>query len=180
MGFKQTVKIVAILSGITMLTIGLIAYYKQQVEKALEYCYKIISGSVNEITRKKINVTLYIKLMNNSNFSVIINNYEIDIYINNKYVVKVKSDKKQLLKANGVSTLEVPIIFVPSKIFSQTEILTLIGYGISKQDKFIIQLKGKFTASMQFITVKMPIDTKFTLAELLAPSDKPKAECKIT
>ena len=119
-------------------------------------------------------------LKNQSAFSVELTNYMFNIYINNKYIASVKSEKKQLIDSNAVSPFTLNISFDPSTKFTTEDVARLLTYAIIDREKFLIKLDGYVSVNHAgFISVKeLPITLDYTLKELLT-DDGTEETCKI-
>jgi len=156
---------------------GLYLYYKQQVKLALQYCYKLSGIRLFRVNKNSFAFELFMKIQNKSNFTVSLNGYDLDIYLNEKKIANVKSDKKHTVLQNGVSELSFEVDFNPSKIFDKEYILTLISYGLTDQSKIILHVTGHLNVTMDFVKIKkMKFDYKTSMGQIM--NQKPDANLK--
>jgi LEA14-like dessication related protein len=156
---------------------GIYLYYKQQVKKALQFCYKISKINIFHVRKDSFSFELFVKIQNKSNFSLILNSYDLDIYLNEKKVANVKSDKQYKIYSNLISELSFEVDFDPSKIFNKDYILSLISYALTDQSKIVIQITGYLNVTMDFIMMKkMKFDYKTTMQQIV--NAKPDADVK--
>ena len=169
-------------AGIAGIGFGLYRFYKNQLDLAMSYCYKISGAKFNTITKKQVNLDVTVKLLNNSSFEADITGYNLDVVLNGKLVATIASNKTLTIKANGVSELGLNVDFDPSKVFNPSDLLNLIAWAITDKENIVIRTKGTFSAKLNFIKVSdYPVDISMTLAEIMAPDDPnaPKQVCNI-
>jgi len=176
---KKTLLLIVI-GGLGALAFGVYFNLKKQLELALNYCYKIKSFKFNSLTKNNIDITIGLLLRNQSVFSVELENYFFNIYINGRFIASVQSNKKQLIQAEGVSPLVINLAFNPSTKFSTEEVAKLLIYGLVDRDKFKIKLDGYVSVNHAGIikAKELPVELDYTLKELM--TDDGQAEtCKV-
>jgi LEA14-like dessication related protein len=178
---RKIIITIGIMSGLSALVFGLYKFYSYQISQALTYCYKLTRLKFNKIDTNRINLDLFLKVRNNSDFIVDLNGYSFEISINEKVVGKAESTMPVTVKNNGVTELGVNLNFDPIQMFDLAYVIKLISYALDDKTKFIIKVKGVLHAKMQFIPISMPINITMNLAEITAPEDpnNPKQVCNI-
>ena len=159
-------KNIALLS--TGLVVGGFALHSAiQYHELMNYDYTIGNVLVKHIDRNTISVEVHINLDNKSMIDAHIFSYDIDVYLNDKYVGKLVSDKKQYIKANGISDL-VLFVDVPLKQhFNIGEILKMLDWYFTDPSKINFRLFGKIKAKHWIIPLNIPVDIKYNLSEIL-------------
>ncbi len=159
-------------------------YVKKQLQQAMSFCYKFSSVKIAKAEKESFIILLTIKIRNQSDIRALLDNYSFEVFINNKFITVINSVTSVDLLANAVSEIPVKIEFNPSKLFNLADVLVLIATALTNKKNFIIRLKGKITASVNFIKIKdLPIDMAMSLEEIMKPADpnapSTKLDCKI-
>jgi LEA14-like dessication related protein len=176
---KKILRWSGFIAGISMLSYGIYKYYMGQIEKAFQYCYKISNIKMRKLSKELISFDLFVKVLNRSNFDATVTHYNFDIIVQGKQVVNLKQENPFYVKANGVTEIDVLINFEPKIKYTLAEAIDLILKGTTDKKNFIIEVKGSMGANIDFIKIKeLPIDMKFTLEEILAPSNEGDANLK--
>lgn len=107
-------KKVLLFSGIGLAGFGLYRYFKYQVDLALNYDYKIKNFKVLGYDNDNINVSLELEITNNSNFEILVKEYDLKLSFKGKnfantktkvpFVVLPKNSFK--LKTDGVINIQ--------------------------------------------------------------------------
>jgi LEA14-like dessication related protein len=159
---------------------GLYLYYKQQVKLALQYCYKVSNIKLRHFQKNSFLFELFVKVQNKSNFTVTINGYNLDVYLNEKKVANVISSTKYTILENGISELSFEVDFDPSKIFDKDYITSLISYAILDQSKIVLYITGYLNVTMDFIKIrKMKFDYKTNIQEIVNSQPDANVKCDI-
>lgn len=182
MNIKKVIITSSIVAGIGAIVYGLYRFYKYQVSLAMEYCYKITNYKFNALDQNGINMDLFLKIENKSDFIITILGYDLDILVNGKNVGHVVSKTQYTLLNKSITEIGINVLFNPLSSFSLVDVIALLTYAVTDKSKFIIEVKGTISGKMNFIQIKnFPIDIKMSLADILAPEDpnKPKTVCDI-
>ena len=94
------IKKILIFSGIGVAGFALYRYFKSQVELALNYEYTVKDFAFLGIEGDNINVKTTIQITNKSNFELIINSFDLDLYYNNAKFATVVSNSRVEIKPN--------------------------------------------------------------------------------
>ncbi len=158
-------------------------YYKREMQLAMSFCYKFSKVKIVKASKDQFIINLTIKIRNQSDLRINLQNYSFEVYINGKFITVISSVSSVDLLANAVSELPVRIEFNPQKLFNIADVTKLIATALTDQNNFKIQLKGKIAAAINFIKIKdLPIDMTMSLAEIMKPADPnapAKLDCKI-
>jgi LEA14-like dessication related protein len=182
-GAKVLLSVLA-LAGTVAVGYGLYGFVLKQIKGAMNFCYKIANVKFVAISANLVSFVLDIKLLQNSDFRLQINNYFLNIAINGKVVASVKSSKTIDVLPKAVTYLSANVSFNPSNLFDMDYVLGLLSTAVTDQKNFIIEISGSVDVSVNFLHFPLPIKIKMTLADIMAPSPvDPKKDkqmvCKI-
>lgn len=163
---------------------GLGIYVYRQVKLAMNYCYKMSGFRIRSLKTTNIAFDLGVRFKNNSNIDVLVNGYDLDVYINDKKVSHVKAAHKTLIKGKAISILWVNVSFDPKKIFNDLGyIASLISYFLTAKEKIIIKIEGNVSLQQSFIKLdKFKIPTiEMNVKDIMAddPESKENEICEI-
>lgn len=100
-----------------------------------------------------------------------ITGYDIDLFINNKFIAKAKSDQRQTLERGKVSRLVIASDFDPLKITGNVFNLQLLKDIIKNKLNTTFTTKGSINVEIAGVEVKsIPVDVTMTLAEMFEPT----------
>lgn len=176
----KTIGRIGLFAGLVAVSWGAFRYLKRQVKLATKYCYKISNVKFVKLNKERMIIDLHIKVLNRSNFEVLLKGYNLSLYINDTYVLDVSNKISSVVKADGISEFVVRVDFDPYKTkLNPQKILDLISYAVFDKSKFIIQVKGTLNAQLNFIQIKdMPIDFRTSLEQALAPPKEDNSDFK--
>jgi LEA14-like dessication related protein len=83
-------KKVLLFGGIGLAGFGFYRYFKYQVDMALNYDYKIKNFEILGYDNDKINVSIEIEIKNNSNFEILIKEYDLKLFFKSKNFANTK------------------------------------------------------------------------------------------
>jgi LEA14-like dessication related protein len=162
-----------IVGGLSVATIALIAYFSRQVKLLKDACYTISGGIVQSLTLTNVKMTLFFKIVNESDLTIQVSDMIFNIYVNNMFVTNIKKPEAQTIYSKSNTIIKLEFEFNPADLLRAG--ITNIQTIIYDKDKLIISIKGNFTAKTGIVRVKnYPIDEKITLKELLSPSSTAK------
>jgi LEA14-like dessication related protein len=182
MDSKKFITRFSLIAGAFAFIYGIYKFYEYQIGMALQYCYKIAGIQLNKISTSIISLTILLKIQNKSSFSLLIAGYDLHIYINNLHVANIRSVKEELIANNAISDLSLQINFNPTDVFQIKDIALIATQFMTDKSKILIKISGTFTAKMNFIKIKRPIEFNMSLAEMMSTdstSEKKKTKCDI-
>jgi LEA14-like dessication related protein len=94
------IKKVLIIGGVGLAGYGLYRYFKYQVDLAMKYDYKIKNFKYLGIDGNNIKVSATIQITNKSDFQLIVNSFDLDLYYNGKKFADVISTKPTTIEPN--------------------------------------------------------------------------------
>jgi len=103
-------KKVLLFGGIALAGFGFYRYFKYQIDLALNYDYKIKKFNIDSYDSENINVSLELEITNNSNFDILIKEYDLKLFYKGKNFANTKTKipfavlpkNSFKLKTNGV------------------------------------------------------------------------------
>ncbi len=143
---------ILILTGLALTLTSLAIYVYRQYDLLYSYCYKFKKWNIVQLGLKRVILEPILKVYNISDFGFYLTGYKFDIYVNNKFVSKVYSNKMQYLNPNGESKISFMIDFEPKKLFKNVNAELILG--LLDPSKLIIKLKGVVSARSGIITVR--------------------------
>ena len=153
-----------IIAGIigTITIAGALAYL--QYKKLMNYVIKVKSAVVKTITANLLDLDLILDFENKSNISFEIKNQEYEIYIDNKFISKIKNIKPVFVQAKSQSDIFVNIKANPTKVgskFKLEDLNKLLDFQNIK-----IKVIGKLKVKLYGFPVNIPFNFETTIKEL--------------
>ena len=160
---SNTSKKYLIAGVIAMVTItGALAYL--QYKKLMNYIIKVKTAVVKTITANLLDLDLTLDFENKSNISFEIKSQEYEVYIDNKFISRIKNIKPVFVQAKSHSDIFVNIKANPTKVGSKFKLEDL-GKLLDLQN---VKLKiiGKMKVKLYGISVNIPFNYETTIKEL--------------
>lgn len=162
-----------IIGGLAVAGIALIAYFKRQYNLLLNACYTISGGVVHSLGLDNVKITLFFKIVNESDLTIEISDMMFNIYVNKMFITKMLKPDKQVLYSKSDAVIKLDFEFNPKDLLRAG--LTNIEPILYDKEKLVITTKGTFSAKTDIIKMRnFPFDESITLKELLTPSPIPK------
>lgn len=164
------------LAGFTALGWGLSVWYKGQMSKVMQYCYKIKRYKITRLDTEKIQLAIDLLIRNNSAFSMDINGYDLSVYVNDIKIAILKDTITQTVRNNSLSLITLNVDVIAKNLFKDAKKLgQIILYAVVDRAKFIIKVEGNVSASSGFLKIKqLPINISMNLDEIT--TDSPDSE----
>lgn len=154
------------------------AYIGVQVYKLMSVCFGMVGYKVVSFNGATVEMEIVVSVKNTSKLAVDIYGYSVDVALNGKEVAKVSSDKHKVLDAGKTSNLVLPVKIDVLKSFGAVGSKVVLGHFLRNElDKIVVNLNGKFKASVLKVPVSIPIKMNYSLKEILALMDAPKTPC---
>lgn len=114
-------------------------YFKQQLELALSYDYKIATWRIDNLTDKTAEVEVTIQLQNKSAFEVTVEQYDLQIFYKDIPIARAISAGKTQILANST----IPIKMVGTIVFDEAkQALLPLVQTIYQQKPINVQVSG--------------------------------------
>lgn len=162
-----------IIGGLLLATLSLAIYFKRQFKLLSNACYQIVGGVVHSLGLDSVKITLFFKIVNDSDLTIAISDMDFGIYVNKMFITKIKKPDVQLLYSKSDAIIKLDFEFNPKDLLRAG--LTNIAPVLYEKEKLVITTKGTFSAKTGAIKLNnFPFEESITLKELLAPSEIPK------
>ncbi len=162
---KPQVKKWLIVGGLSVISVALAMGYLQY-RKLMNYTVKLGGVKFKQITAKVFNFDLFIKFTNNSDINFVISEQEYSVYLNDKFVTKIKNKDDVTVLPKATNSIPVNINFNP------TEVLNLLGKNFTNillhPETIAIKVDGKLKVKLYGFTKGIPFVYESNLKELMA------------
>src|SRR3990167_10572004 len=165
------IKKIAIISGLGLAAIAVMAYLNKQTTLLKNACYTIAGAIINEISLTRMIFTLILNISNKSDIDFVVTNQKYNIYVNEMLVAVIENKNDIKVNSNGMSTVNIEVSFNPQDLLQKGR--QNIALLMQDKNNIIIDIKGFLSIQAGFINVKnYEIDERLSLQELLSPSKK--------
>ena len=136
---------------------------------------KIIKVNIKDLTINKINLTVFLELMNWGDVSGNIKEQNYEVFFNNEKVSTINVKDDVHLNSNGPTVFPIDINVETKKLLNNA--LANILNLAQNRNNITIEVKGYLSLSSGIVNLKrLPVDIKYTLQELIDISKQPKTE----
>lgn len=157
-----------IIGGLLVATTALVLYFRRQINLLYNACYTISGGIIHSLGLDKVKMTLFFKIVNESDLSIEISNMNFNIYVNGMFISKIVKPEMQMLYSQSSATIKLDFEFNPKDLLRAG--LTNIEPILYDNEKLVITTKGFFSAKTGGISLKnFPFEENITLKELMTP-----------
>ena len=162
-----------IIGGLAVAGIAILAYFKRQYDLIYNACYTIAGGVVHTLGLNSVKITLFFKVVNESDITIEISDMIFNIYVNKMFVTKVLKPDVQMLYSKSNAIIKIDFEFNPKDLLRAG--LTNIESILYDKDKLIITTNGTFSAKTGILKLRdFPFEESITLSEIMTPSTAPK------
>lgn len=159
---KPTTKKYLIAGAIGIVTIaGALAYL--QYQKLMDFTLKFKRIIVRNIAANYFNFDIVLDFFNKANMNFRVVSQEYDVYLNNIYITKLKSDKDILIKAKSSSEIPLNVELKPEDVVKNLNVSLL-----QNPKKYIIKIDAKLKVKFWFFKVNVPFTYSDTLENMMA------------
>lgn len=155
--------IIAGLIGILTIT-GAALYL--QYKKLMEYCISFKGVKIVYLGIDNIIFDLYLNFLNKSAIKINIVSQEYKVYLNDKLVSTVDSDKPQVIEPKAKSVISVNVKFNPRQVLTAVNVNELL----LNREKIRLKVDTKIKVALGFIKISIPYVYETTLKELTSGS----------
>ncbi len=158
-----------------------------QYNKAMDFCFNTVGWRPVTFSRRRMAFEVDLEIKNKSDLDVDITDYDLDVYIDGNYAVKVKSPvdkqtgkpKSQKLPPRGFGTITMLIDFNPDEVFKSVNKMDVITGIIFDPASVKIRFKGVFSVKVSGLGIdNFPYDGQYTLKDMIPDSENPSPPCK--
>lgn len=159
-----------IIGGIALFTLtGAFLYY--QYTKIMDYVLKFKGVKIHTFGMDGVFFDLILAFTNNSDLTFRIVSQQYKVYLNNKMISEVKSDKEQAINANATSDIAVNVKFSPKSALAAVN----INEFITSKQNIDLKVDIKVKVALGPIKIGIPYTYKTSLKELMNGTGQPKA-----
>jgi len=155
-------------------------WLKDNIYKALDYCYKIRGIRINEISQGKISLDLFLIFKNLSIFKYKIKNIKGKLYIEKEYIVDFEVKSEYYIEPKKQKDIVLNIVADFSGIKLDIEkintILKIVNKFMSDKNNLLFTFDLKIEIELFRNTIYVPLIIEYTFKELT--ENKP-TNCKI-
>lgn len=166
---KKVIIIAGVLAGV-----GALAwYFKSQANLLMQPCVNFVGYKIHKLNRERITIEVKMSIKNKSNFDIIINSYNFDVFMNGAYVTKISSKKATEIKTKSSTVLSLMIDIEPKKNrdLANWDFLSRILLDINN---IKLKIRGSVSAGALGISAKnVPIDIEMKLKEMMPGPTNP-------
>ena len=105
-----------IIGGLAIAATSLLVYFKRQINLIKDACYTISGGVIHSLTLSNVKMTLFLKIVNESDLTIQLSNMNFNIYVNNMFVTKVSKPEIQTLYSKSDAIIQLKIEFNPTDL----------------------------------------------------------------
>lgn len=152
-----------ILSSLAAILLAVIAYVIYQLNKINKAVFQYAGAKIKSISLKRIELTLYMKMVNDGTMSVTVSNQEYDVYLNDKFISHIKNSQPYRIRP-GVNVM-------PLDVYINIADVIKAGWAnlsqlLTDKSKVNVSLKGTYDLKIGFIRVgKRPFEQSFNLGQ---------------
>jgi LEA14-like dessication related protein len=161
-----------LITGLATALLGVALYFKRQYKLLRDACYTISGGVVHSLGIDNVKITLFFKVVNESDITIEVSDMDFSIYVNGMYITKIAKKEPQILYSKSDVIIKLDFEFNPKDLLRAG--LTNIAPIIYDKEKLVVNTKGTFSLKTGMVKMRNhPFDESITLKELLSPSEKP-------
>jgi LEA14-like dessication related protein len=162
-----------IVGSLLLATTAIVLYFRKQYNLLLNACYTISGGVVHSIGLDNISITLFFKVVNESDITLTLSDMKFNIYVNEMYVTSIFKKEPQILYSKSDAVIKLDFQFNPKDLL-RAGVLNIAPI-IYDKEKLVVKTKGTYSLKTGIVKLKdFPFEDTITLKELLTPSDTPK------
>lgn len=141
----------AIMVGVFGVTL---TYIMQQVRKLVNTEWSLIGTQVKKISSSEINIILWWRVLNNSDFSFEVSNQVFDVFLNGQFIKKVGFSPKIKIPTNSDSRIPTYVSITPNELLSTG--VNFLDLLVNKQgrEKLFLEVKGTMDLTVDGLPIK--------------------------
>jgi LEA14-like dessication related protein len=130
-----------------------LTYIMQQVKKLVNTEWSLIGTQVKKISLNEINIILWWRVLNDSDFSFEVSNQVFDVYLNGTFIKKVGFSPKIQIPTNSDSRIPTNVFITPKELLSKGVNFLDLLVNEQGRSKLFLEVKG----TMDLAVDKLPI-----------------------
>ena len=145
-----------------------LTYTMQQIRKLVNTEWSLIGTQVKKISTSEINIILWWRVLNDSDFSFEVSNQVFDVFLNGKFIKKVGFSPKVNIPTNSDSRIPTYVSIAPKEILGTS--LNFLDLLINEQgrSKLFLEVKGVMDLTIDGLPIKkMPFAFKDSIQNIM-------------
>ena len=131
-----------------------LTYIMQQVKKLVNTEWSLIGTQVKKISLNEINIILWWRVLNDSDFSFQVSNQVYDIYLNGTFVKKVGFSPKIQIPTNSDSRIPTNVFITPKELLSTGVNFLDLLLNEQGRSKLFLEVKGTMDLAVDGLPIK--------------------------
>jgi hypothetical protein len=161
---KHKVEIgVAVLAFSAIVAICL--YVWNQVTKISNACWAITGGAINNLSASSVDISLFISVKNISDFTIVLNSLDLDIYLNNTYVTHITVPVGTSIVSQETNVVSTNVQFAPEDLLNAG--VGTIASILANESSVVIKTTGTASVTAGSVTASdVAITDEITLQQI--------------
>jgi LEA14-like dessication related protein len=153
------------LSGLGIIGYAIYRYVVVQKNLLSQFTYNIVGVKFGSVTINEISADLNIRLANVADFEINVNQFYVDVYINNVRVGYAQDNGAFLLAAHGTADIPVSVKFDPQIVLQN--LVDLAIFSSAKSD-MAVGMHGYAQVTSGIVSVTVPVDYDSTVKQIMS------------
>jgi hypothetical protein len=162
---KVTAVGLLVVSGVAVIGYALYSYAKKQASLLENYTYKIVDFKIENFDLQKIKGSISVLFGSQADVEVVIQNFILDFYFNDKKVGYIEDTTEFVIPARGYTTIPFKYTLNPQLIFNNT--VDIVSYALRQKDASI-SVRGYAKLKSGIVTATLPISYQTTIKQILS------------
>ena len=146
-------KKVLITAGLLLTAGFLTAHFVRQAKLLKQTCFNFGGYKINTLNKDKINLEIYLNILNRSDISVTLKSYSFNVYLNNTKVSTLVSNTPQYVDRNGFAPLKLEIDIIPKDILN----FNLLSNLLLDFNNAMVKIQGTVSINAAGIPKSIPV-----------------------
>jgi len=145
-----------------------LTYIMQQVKKIVNTEWSLIGTQVKKISLNEINIILWWRVLNGSDFSFQVSNQVYDVYLNGTFIKKVGFSPKVNIPTNSDSRIPTYVSITPKELLSTGVNFLDLLVNEQGRSKLFLEVKGNMDISIDSLPIKkVPFSFKDSIQNIM-------------
>lgn len=131
-----------------------LTYIMQQVKKLVNTEWSLIGTQVKKISLNEINIILWWRVLNDSDFSFQVSNQVYDVYLNETFIKKVGFSPSINIPTNSDSRIPTYVSITPKEILSTGVNFLDLLLNEQGRSKLFLEVKGTMDLAVDGLPIK--------------------------
>lgn len=155
----------AVMIGVLGVTL---TYLMQQLKKLVNTEWAFLGTEIKKVSLNEINLILWWRIINNSDFSFDVKNQVFDVYLNDKFIKKVGFSPKIEVPTNSDSRIPTNVFITPKELLLAGLNVADLLFNEQGRAKLFLTVKGNMDLSIDnFAIKKVPFYFKDSIQNIM-------------